>query len=112
MFSLLCSLIRLLVRPGLVRELALENLALRQQLTVFKRHRPRLRLGKADRLFWLLVSDVWKDRQRALIIVKPETVVSSEGLPALLDWDLQEEAQRSTRGEPGDSSVDQEDGRS
>jgi len=38
MFSLLCSLIRLLVFPGRFREIALENLALRQQLTVFKRH--------------------------------------------------------------------------
>jgi transposase InsO family protein len=76
MFSLLCSLIRLLVRSGHVREAALENLALRQQLTVFKRHRPRPRLGKADRLFWLLLSRTWKDWQRALIIVKPETVVS------------------------------------
>ena len=32
MFSLLCSLIRLLVRPGHVREMALENPALRQHL--------------------------------------------------------------------------------
>src|SRR6516165_5860714 len=73
MFSLLCSLIRLLVRSGHVREAALENLALRQQLTVFKRHRPRPRLEKADRLFWLLLSRAWKDWQRALIIVKPES---------------------------------------
>ena len=34
MFSLLCSLIRLLVPSGHVREAALENLALRQQLKV------------------------------------------------------------------------------
>ena len=53
MFALLCSLIGLLILPGSVREMALENSALRQQLTVFKRHRPRPRLRKADRLFWV-----------------------------------------------------------
>ena len=56
--------------------MALENLALRQQLTMFKRQCPRPRLRKADRLFWLLLSKTWKDWRRALIIVRPETVVS------------------------------------
>jgi len=76
MFALLCSLIRLLILPGSVREMALENLALRQQLTVFQRRCPRPRLRKADRWFWLCLSRTWKDWRRALIIVKPETVVS------------------------------------
>jgi hypothetical protein len=30
----------------------LENLALRQQLAVFKRQQPRPRLGAIDKLFW------------------------------------------------------------
>jgi hypothetical protein len=34
------------------RELVLENLALRQQLAVFKHRYPRPRLKHADRLFW------------------------------------------------------------
>jgi hypothetical protein len=76
MFALLCSLIRLLVLPGHAREMALENLALRQQLTVFKRYCPRPRLRKSDRLFWVCLAEIWKDWRRALIIVKPETVVS------------------------------------
>jgi len=76
MFALLCSLIRLLVLPSRVREIALENLALRQQLIVFKRRCPRPRLRKADRLFWLCLSKTWKGWRRALIIVRPETVVS------------------------------------
>src|SRR5215469_10132949 len=76
MFAIFCSLIRLLVLPGTVREIALENLALRQQLTVFKRRCPRLRLQKADRWFWLCLSRTSKDWRRALIIVQPETVVS------------------------------------
>lgn len=76
MFALLCSLIRLLVLRGSVREIALENLALRQQLVVFKRRCPRPRLRRADRLFWLCLSRTWKNWRPALIIVRPETVVS------------------------------------
>ena len=37
MLALLGSLLRLLVSPANVRDIALENLALRQQLAVFKR---------------------------------------------------------------------------
>ena len=36
------------------RSLMLENLALRQQLTVFKRQQPRPRLGAIDKLFWVV----------------------------------------------------------
>jgi hypothetical protein len=39
-------------------------------------------------------------------------VLASQGLPALLDLDLQKEAPRSPRGHCRDSSLDQEDGRS
>src|SRR4051794_36009904 len=44
---------------------ALENLALRQQLSVFKRTNPRPPLRRRDRLFWLLLSHAWEDRDRA-----------------------------------------------
>jgi putative transposase len=76
MFALFCSLIRLLILSGNRAEIALENLALRQQLAVFKRHCPRPRLRKGDRLFWMWLSMSWKNWRRALIIVKPERVVS------------------------------------
>src|SRR5712691_10986649 len=57
------------------RAVALENLALRQQLAVFKRtvRRPRLRHG--DRLFWMLLANAWRDWRTALIVVDPDTVV-------------------------------------
>jgi putative transposase len=58
------------------RNLALENLALRQQLAVFKRRHPRPKLQPTDRLFWVWLSKVWTDWQGALIIVKPETVIA------------------------------------
>ena len=41
------------------RSLVLENLALRQQLTVLKRHHPRPTLGCLDKLFWIIARDCW-----------------------------------------------------
>ncbi len=76
MFALLTSLLRLLLSPASLRDIALENLALRQQLAVFKRKCPRPRLRRADRFFWVWLSKSWKDWQRALAIVRPETVVA------------------------------------
>ena len=54
---------------------ALEILALRQQLAVFKRKRPRPPLRSLDRLFWTLVRRRWSRWADVLIIVKPDTVV-------------------------------------
>lgn len=57
------------------RELALENLALRQQLAILKRTTQRPRLIHADRAFWVALSRLWTGWQHALILVKPETVI-------------------------------------
>ncbi|RLB49820.1 MAG: integrase [Deltaproteobacteria bacterium] len=57
------------------RELALENLALRQQLAILHRKTKRPKLTKADRAFWVVLSRLWPDWQSALILVKPETVI-------------------------------------
>jgi hypothetical protein len=40
-------------------DLALEILALRQQVTVLKRKRPRPKLSRMDRLFWTTLRNVW-----------------------------------------------------
>ena len=56
-------------------ELALENLALRQQVAALKRERPRPLLTDMDRLFWVALREKWSDWANALIIVKAETVV-------------------------------------
>ena len=42
------------------RELALENLALRQQLAVWKARQPRPQLTEMDRIFWVVMSRLWK----------------------------------------------------
>ncbi len=57
------------------QSLLLENLALRQQLTVLKRKYPRPGLAALDRLFWVLARRFWSGWKRALIVVSPETVV-------------------------------------
>src|SRR5580704_10901134 len=57
------------------RRLLTENLALRQQLSVFKRRHPRPKLTAADRLFWLLARRLWSSWKETLILVNPETVV-------------------------------------
>ena len=43
------------------RELALENVALRQQLAVLRRSVKRPRLSKVDRVFWVLLRRIWTD---------------------------------------------------
>jgi len=56
-------------------DLALENLALRQQLAILKRSSEWPRLRPRDRLFWVVLSRIWSNWQEALIVVKPDTVV-------------------------------------
>ena len=56
-------------------ELALENLALRQQVAVWKVRQPRPQLTATDRLFWVVLSRLWKNWRSSLQVVRPETVV-------------------------------------
>jgi hypothetical protein len=58
------------------RELAVENLVLRQQLAVFKRSVKRPKITATDRAFWSLVLRWWPRWREALVIVKPATVVA------------------------------------
>lgn len=54
---------------------ALEVLALRQQLAVLKRKRPRPNLNWLDRLFWTTLRLCWSRWADVLVLVQPETVV-------------------------------------
>src|SRR5262245_44442633 len=79
MITFLLRLLRLLrLLPFLVggpRQLALENLALRQQLAVYKRTAPRPRLRTTDRLLWVGLARVWTGWRHAMVIVSPDTVL-------------------------------------
>src|SRR5271169_2222710 len=55
--------------------LVLENLALRQQLAVYKRNSKRPRINRSDRMFWIALARLWKGWRRALVLVHPDTVV-------------------------------------
>jgi putative transposase len=56
--------------------LALENLALRQQLAIYRRTRPKPMMRWADRLFWMGLRAAWRDWKSALVVVRPATVVA------------------------------------
>ncbi len=57
-------------------DLILENLALRQQVAVFTRTKPRAQLEPEDRILWVALRQSWSRWRDALAIVKPETVVT------------------------------------
>jgi putative transposase len=72
--------------------LALEIVALRQQLEVLKRKNPRPRLRIQDRVFWILIRRFWPAWSKALIIVKSETVVAWHRAGFRLAWRLRSRA--------------------
>jgi putative transposase len=57
------------------RDQALVELALRQQLAVYTRRHRRPRLSPLDRAFWVALVRLWPRWKRALVIVKPDTVI-------------------------------------
>ena len=66
--------------------LATQNLALRQQLVVMKRRNKRPKLKTIDRVFWIILSQLWKPWRKPLIIFKPETVISWDRKGFKLFW--------------------------
>src|SRR5213594_2301245 len=76
MITLLLHLLRLLpFLCGGHRHLALENLALRQQLAVYKRTANRPKLRRSDRLFWIWLARGWAGWRLPLVIVTPDTIL-------------------------------------
>jgi putative transposase len=80
---ILTSLLRVLRTR---RALVLENLALRHQLAVLQRAAPRPRLRRSDRLFWVLMSQLWNGWADAISIVQPETVIRWQRTGFRLFW--------------------------
>jgi hypothetical protein len=76
---MLAALVGFLRMLGLLcrghRAVVLENVALRQQLSVLRRTVRRPHLRTSDRLFWVLLAKTWQDWRTALIIAQPDTVV-------------------------------------
>ena len=83
-FSPSCSAVRAFFRTR--TGAALEILALRQQVAVLKRKRPRPPLNARDRLFWTMLRRYWPRWSDVLLIVKPETVIAWQRAGFRLYW--------------------------
>ena len=83
--------------------LAVENLALRQQLAAVTRQNPKPRLWHADRIFWVWLSRLWDDWRSLLVVVQPSTVVAWHRRGFRLYWRW-----RSGRRSPGRPKADAE----
>src|SRR5450759_5346717 len=92
--------LRLLLLPH--SQLVLENLALRQQLTILRRSAPKPRLRPWDRVFWVWLSRCWAGWKDALAIVSPATVVRWQRQGFRLWWRWK------SRGRPGRPRIDPE----
>jgi|SRR5215472_6266000 len=57
------------------RDLLLENLALRQQLFVFKERKQRPMLAPFDKVFGIGIKGVWSQSKNSMVLVAPETVM-------------------------------------
>ena len=65
---------------------ALEVLALRHQVAVLKRQRPRPPLNSSDRFFWTTLRRFWSRWTEVLLIDQPETVVGWHRAGFRLYW--------------------------
>jgi hypothetical protein len=93
-------LIRAVLRER--RDLALENLDLRQQLRVPKRRHGVPRLKKGDRVFWLVLSPIWAPWREALHLMSGDTVVGRQRKGFWVYWTRI--SQRKSGGRPQVSS--------
>ena len=80
-FVLRSVLVALLSTARTRASLQLEILALRHQLGVLQRTTGRrIRLGATDRLLWVALRRLWPEWRKALVLVKPDTVIVTAGL--------------------------------
>jgi len=82
------------------RALVLENVALRHQLAVLQRTARRPRLRRSDRVFWALLSHLWRGWAETVSIVHPETVIRWHRAGFKLFW-----TRKSRRHGPGRPAV-------
>ena len=95
----------LLIRAFLICRLSLaaENLALRQQVAVYKHSGKRPKLRPRDRLFWVVLSRLWSSWRSALAIVQPDTVIKWHRQAFKLYWRC-----KSRAGKPGRPPIERD----
>ena len=85
--------------------LQVEILAPRHQLAVLQRgNRRRLRLRTSDRVLWVVLSRLWPEWRKFLLLVKPDTVIAWHRKGFQLYWKWK--SRRRRLGRPGDSEGD------
>jgi putative transposase len=96
----LLAFVLTVLRPWLQSRaaLALENLALRQQLAVLRRSVKRPYVRDRNRIFWVWLSRFWSGWASTLVIVKPETVIRWHRTGFRLYW--RRRSRRRTVGRP------------
>ena len=97
METIICTFVIVFLIYKMNYRLTIENLALRQQLVIMKQfiHRPKIQ--KRDRLFWVVLSRLWRDWKNVLIVVQPETVIQWHGKGFKLYWTFKSKKIRSGR---------------
>ena len=80
-------------------QFTLENVALRQQLAVYKRSVGRPNINDRDRIFWLTVMRMLREWRDALVIVQPATVIKWHRKGFRYYW------RRKSRSEPGRPTI-------
>ncbi len=82
---------------------AVENLALRQQVAVFKQSVKRPKLRPRHRVFWVVLSRLWPNWRSVLAIVQPETVIKwhRKGFKRFWRW-------KSRKRKPGRPPIERE----
>ena len=81
MFRALICLIKLLIKTFKTafkskQYIIMENLSLRQQLSMYKAKNIKPKINDIDRSFWIAIKQSWKNWINVLIVVKPETVIN------------------------------------
>ena len=71
-FIILIKIVKTVLKSK--NDLILENLALRQQLSLYKAKKQKVRLNEIDRTIWVALKETWSKWLDALMFVKPETV--------------------------------------
>src|SRR5215472_5024592 len=79
---------------GSRKNLALENLALRQQLLALHSKRPRRRLSMTHKLFWVVLRRFWSSWQKPLVLVTPRSVIEWHRAGFRLYWKCLSRARR------------------
>src|ERR1700692_673905 len=69
-------------------DLLLENLVLRQQLSVLKRRHPGPRIPTIDKLFWVWIHQTWSGWKGPLDLVHPDSVTRWHRAGFRLYWSL------------------------